>query len=609
MSELTCFVVDVGSLSGDQWLKAFTYVEYVLLNKVQSQRKTDYVQLNLVNVSSSDESLPVNNMAMLPVLPRAPISISDVRSWLGQWYDERNNTTGNGEDDDDDMLFNGLLISVLKLKEFVGKRKMKVKIVVFSSQDLQNVTDEELSTFADQCPFDLVIADCNDKQGHQESKHGNWLKLGTPLVYGIDELIQSVADPKLKLTRPIRTFQGQLRLGDVNASDLGIPSLCINLEGVPGTKSVSSISRKVMRKEGSSEGQPAYRAVKSVIEYQIEDQSASTSASPKKETTRKDDDGDSGNNTGPRMINVSKDFIKKAYRYGADYVDLPMPLDEERKLSEKPGLDIRGFMDIDKLPRHYLCSESMYLVPDSKNGSKGDFLGFVTLVDSLIKMKRLIIARFVPKFGNEVQMCSLFPVRVHDKDRNEVRLLVLNRLPMSEDERNSAFPKMCESTELEPEDEAMGQFVDSMNLDNDAQDLPWYESDQIQKYTDVALEQSSLPLPQREMFRATARNPSAIPAISLHRQQQVILECVHQKFIVGKRDQQDLNIPPMSKMILKKITPKYNADVSLSNRIKEQFNVVKKEVSVQTPVNIEQEFEEQDPELLDLDLLLARGAR
>ena len=65
----------------------------------------------------------------------------------------------------------------------------------------------------------------------------------------------------------------------------------------------------------------------------------------------------------------------------------------------------------------------------------------------------------------------------------------------------------------------------------------------------------------------------------------------------------------MSKMILKKITPKYNADVSLSNRIKEQFNVVKKEVSVQTPVNIEQEFEEQDPELLDLDLLLARGAR
>ncbi|CDO95929.1 unnamed protein product [Kluyveromyces dobzhanskii CBS 2104] len=619
MSELTCFVVDVASLKGDQWLKPFTYVEYVLLNKVQTQRKTDYVQLNLVNVPAegSDTSLPVDNMAMLPVLPRAPVSVDDARDWLAQWYDARDQAAG------DDMLFNGLLISVLKLKEFVGKRKMKVKLVVFTTQSLDDVTEEESATFADQCPFDLVVVNCSTPAGNDDQRFGaKWLQLGAPVVYRIDEMVQSVADPRLKLTRPIRTFQGQLRLGDVNAADAGLPSMCINVEGVPGTKSVTSVSRKVMRKQPGAEGGTfSYHAVKSVIEYQIEDEAEGGSVSEAHGTAvNADAEGRSAAAQAPRMINVSKDYVRKAYRYGADYVDLPAALDQERKLSEQPGLDIRGFMDIDELPRHYLCSESLYVVPDSKNGSRGDYLGFVTLVDSLISMKRVIIARFVPKSGNEVQMCCLSPIRVASKstnqDRDEVRVLVLTRLPMSEDERTSTFPKMCESTEWVAEmDDTMAQFVDSMDLDAEARDLPWYESDQVQKFSDVAVEQSTLPLPQSELFRATARNPLAVPAISLHRQQQVILECVHQKCIVADSQQQsrDLDIPPMSQTILDKITPQHGAPVSLSNKIKEQFGVIKRDASAAASASAalegEQVFEEEDPELFDLDLLLARGAR
>lgn len=594
MSECVSFLVDVSGL--DQWLKCFTYVEYVLLGKVQTQRKTDYAQLSLVNVAAGDGDLPVDNMQMLPATPEAPISIEQVQEWLGVFYREAQAVAEPGGLRNYGMLFNGLLMSVVKLKEFVGKRKMRTKVVVFTVQDLEDAQEDELSTFAEQCPFELVVVDCTVDGALRGSE--KWRAVGGSLMYHVDTLVQSIADPRLKLTRPIRTFQGQMRLGDCN--DARYPSMCINVEGVPGTKPVTSIARKVMRRDGAQ-----YRAVKSVIEYQIEAEEA---------PVKREAQDPAASDVHASMVSVGKDRIRKAYRYGSDYVDLPSALDAERRFSDKPGLDIRGFVPLEKLPRHYLCSESMYLLPDAKNGTKGDYLAFVCLVDTLVKTKKLVVVRFVPKSGTEVQMCVLCPLKTVDKDRNEIRMLVLNRLPMSEDERNSSFPRLTQDVALAREDDAMGVFVDSMDLDrasgaSTASNTAWYESKLVQKYSDVALEQSTLPLPQDDLLRASQSDPLCIPAISLHRQQQIILECVHEKFILGNHSRGELQIPPMSRTILDKIDPRYG-DVAVSSTIKQQFGIAKNEPLKHTdPREIEQEFDEHDPDLLDLDLLLARGAR
>ena len=175
---------------------------------------------------------------------------------------------------------------------------------------------------------------------------------------------------------------------------------------------------------------------------------------------------------------------------------LPPTLESERIYETEPGLDIRGFLDRKDFPRYYLNSESTFIVTDTRQGSRADYMALSALVDSLIKLEKFAIARYVQRKNSEVQMCLLCPILIDDtngmkrklgREEQHTRALILSRLPFAEDERSPDFPKLSyqrttsgktlveDTTNL---DSQMSMFIDSMDLDDNtgSSESSWYRN-------------------------------------------------------------------------------------------------------------------------------------
>ncbi|QGN15117.1 ATP-dependent DNA helicase II subunit 2 [Kluyveromyces marxianus] len=634
MSQLTAFLIDVAACNSplatpETTSQCLSYLEYTLLNKAHAQRKTDYVQVALANLSSNDPdrdpALPVNMAMLAGPQPRPLISVKDVGEWVGRVsrYLETSRNPKDEQDEETDVsssLFNALLVLVLQLKEFVGKRKMRVRIVVFTGDTFQDVSSDELETFDQQCPFEVVLvspsalpsafgkaegkAEDNDSgRIDNDTAFGKAVSLSHGLLFSTQQMISAIADPRPKLVRPVRIFEGQLRLGDPQLPE----SLCINVEAYPGTKQVSLESRRVLRKlpVDGEQGLYEYKPVKSVVEYYTGPNSDDTGAT------------------------ISSQYVSKAYRYGSDYVSLPQMLEEKRQFHASPGIDIRGFLDMDKLERRYLCSESVYVVAGST--SRADYVGFCSLVDALAKQRRTVLARWVPKSGSEAQMCVLAPAR----GSNGERVLVMSRLAMAEEERG--FSGAAASSEAaSPEvasDEAgsdllMERFVEGMTMQGGSSSSPGPGPGPgiIQRYADIAVD-TGVPLPMDQTSGKSGGQKSAHsldlpPAIPLHLQRWAILHKVHANYISqylglgpgqgpgnepGLEPDSDSTLlshrtPPMSPAVTRAFTP-HHGPLELSHQLKSHLGVEKQPErrSTDSPAA---PSTPQDPELLDLEALL-----
>ncbi|BAP70897.1 ATP-dependent DNA helicase II subunit 2 [Kluyveromyces marxianus] len=624
MSQLTAFLIDVAAgnsplATPETTTQCLSYLEYTLLNKAHAQRKTDYVQVALANLSSNDPdrdpALPVNMAMLAGPQPRPLISVKDVGEWVGRVSrhlqmsgDPRNPKDEQDEEIDEEnvsSLFNALLVLVLQLKEFVGKRKMRVRIVVFTGDTFQDVSSDELETFDQQCPFEVVLvspsalpsalpkAEDNDSGAKALSKAAS---LSHGLLFSTQQMISAIADPRPKLVRPVRIFEGQLRLGDPQLPE----SLCINVEAYPGTKQVSLESRKVLHRVGE-QGLYEYKPVKSVVEYYTGPDGPNSD--------------DTGATSGP-SVSISSQYISKAYRYGSDYVSLPHLLDEKRQFHASPGIDIRGFLDMDKLERRYLCSESVYVVAggtSSSGSSRADYVGFCSLVDALAKQRRTVLARWVPKSGSEAQMCVLAPAG----GSNGERVLVMSRLAMAEEERGFTEATSPEVASDEAgSDLLMERFVEGMTMGSEAKHGPGPGI--IQRYADMAVD-TGVPLPMDQTSgKSSAQGFDLPPAIPLHLQRWAILHKVHTNYISqylgqapgnepGNEPGSDSTLlshrtPPMSPTVTRTFTP-HHGPLELSHQLKSHLGVEKQPErrSTDSPAA---PSTPPDPELLDLEALL-----
>lgn len=610
--ECTVFVVDVEGL-GDDWEKAFVYMEHVMLSKVQAQRKTDYTAVTWVHGRRSNTGLPG---IWTSGAPRAPLSLAEARDWMVEFYEEcvkqEQGEESQVEKVAGNSVFDALLYTAVELGKFVGRRKGKPKVILVTCNS-PNANSEEIQIFRDQFVGELVVAGPGILEKSEE-----WHELADR-VCTLDALVQSVADPRPKLVRPVRVWQGDLRLGAIiggskSEDDSVEDAIYLQVDGFPATKGVASIHRKVMGvnrdRSDLEQSSPVYRDVKAITEYTIGDEE--TDAIETK--NNKDTVESKSNSSQNRSATVSKEHIVRAYRYGADYVDLPRSLDHQRLWHEASHIDIRGFIPLDRLSRHFLMGESMYIIPGAKT-SRANNVAFCALVDSLISTKRLLLARMISKSGNSVQMCCMAPLRMLDRRRNEMRVLVMCRLPLSEDERVSAFPRLTrEGVSPSAGDMAMSKFVDEMTINDEGKERKWYESALVAKYTDLAVEQGgTIPLPTATVLDSSINvdDPLSLPAIAQHRQQQIVLECAHQRYVMGRSDYKLLTIPPLSAKISEKIEPRY-APMEIVQAVATAFPLKKREkINTRDPrINPwERELDEQEEEGLDLDALLALGAR
>ncbi|CAI1637234.1 hypothetical protein SEUBUCD646_0M02420 [Saccharomyces eubayanus] len=564
-SESTTFIVDVSPsmIKNDNVFKSMAYLEYTLLNKSKKSRKTDWISCYLANCPISENSQEIPNVFQIQSF-LAPVTTTDTIKFIRHLKQYCEQHARDSPTEDFQSMIQCLLVASLDIKQKFQARKILKQIVVFTDNlDELDITDEEINVLVEELNARIVLIDCR-KDSQDDRKQSNWLKLVEAIpdskVYTINELLIEITSPATSIVKPVRIFSGELRLGaDILTTQTSNPKgsvedancLCFRVEAFPATKAISGLNRKTVIQTEDSNKQVKYLGVKSIIEYEIHNEENNKSAIANDEAE-------------PSYTSaiISKDSVTKAYRYGADYVVLPSVLVEQTVYETFPGMDLRGFLDREALPRYYLTSESSFIVADTRLGCLSDAMAFSALVDVMLENRKVAVARYVSRKDSEVTMCALCPVLIEqeDNERKVVRSLISCRLPFAEDERVTDFPKLLNrtttsgvplknETDEDQIDDLMGQFVESMDTD-ELPEIPSYNY--YQSINNVTTD-TTLPLPALKKGQdANKDDPLRIPTVFIYRQQQVLLEWIHQLMI---NDSKEFQIPELPDSLREKISP------------------------------------------------------
>ena len=166
-------------------------------------------------------------------------------------------------------------------------------------------------------------------------------------------------------------------------------------------------------------------------------------------------------NDDPDKKAVEKELITKAYYYGSSLVPISQT-DEIRLKNEEPKcLKVIGFTDSFRVPRHFFMSGVDIVVPNPT--SDEDIIGTTALVKEMLKMNKVIIARYVPRNNSQPKLVVLTP---HMSKRGP--MFYLNILPTVEEIRDFQFDSLPEASKKQ--EEFMGHFIDSLDLEQDGEE-------------------------------------------------------------------------------------------------------------------------------------------
>ncbi|GAV55467.1 hypothetical protein ZYGR_0AV00980 [Zygosaccharomyces rouxii] len=614
MAECSGFIVDVSPqmVQHDNVSKVQAYLEYSLLEKCKRKRKTDWISCYLANCAISKNSQSIDGVFQVQDWV-APVTMTETLRVLRQLQsysqDLRDGNVTNPSGAASSSMVQCLLVSSLDCRDHFHVRKMRRQLVVFTD-DMEglDLSSEEVGVLAEELNLSIVLVDCRmEDHGRSPTSldYGVWGNLVDVVegsrIYHINDLLREISSLPAGVVRPVTVFSGELRLGtDVTEhSDRDLQggdehSLTIRVEGFPATKAVPSISRKMVVKR-EIHGKDVYEPVKSVVEYEIQ--------------------GDDENSL---PIQVSPKSIAKAYRYGSDYVVLPSPLeDPPRKYANGPGMDILGFIDKNALPRHYLNSESRFITADTRYGGVQDIVALSALVDALRDSNQLAIVRFVAKPTSDVQVGALCPIHVQDN-----HALVYCRLPFAEDQRVADFPRLVSRTttsgrKIEEDksqgdvDSLMSKYIDAFDMD----DEPQTEENCYYKLMEGP-SPTNLPLPRPYAHSGGVKpetglideDPLIVPAIHLHRTQQVLLEWIHLCII----NERKFYVPEMPDFLANKISSRYEPSQELDDsisRLKKLLDIKRSRARGSSRENQEDENEDAEEDIPDLQELLQKGQR
>lgn len=605
MAECSGFIVDVSPhmVEEDKVSKVQAYLEYSLMEKCKRQRKTDWVGCYLANCAVTKNPQGVDGVFQVQEWV-APVTITEtvgVLRQLQRYMQDVVEGNVNGSWELSGSMVRCLLVSSLECRDYFKTRKMRRQLMVFTD-DMEglDLSAQEIDVLAEELNLLIILVDCRSIEGRNDVgyHYGKWGQLVDAIegsqIYNINELLEEISSLPTGVVRPVRVFEGELRLGyDVLEGVEGREdghSLAIRVEGYPATKAVSSVNRKTLVQR-EVQGKDVYEPVKSVVEYEIR--------------------GDEEEGSTP--IQVSPQAIAKAYRYGSDYVVLPSSLGgQDGNRASGSGMDIVGFMERSRLPRYLLHSESRFIMADTRYGGIQDVVALGALVDALRDSDQLAIARFVSKPNAEVQMGVLCPMHVEGN-----HVLVYCRLPFAEDQRVADFPRLTKRTTTsgkeiqrdrleEHVDSLVSKYIDAFDMDDEPEvgESHYYRLMELPPATNLPLPRQSGDISKLEW----EQDPLVVPAIHLHRIQQVLLEWIHQCII----NDTEFHVPEMPDALVNKISSRYQPSPGMDETItslQKVLDIKRSRGRRSSRTNQDEEDEEADQEVPDLHALLSRGQR
>lgn len=297
-------------------------------------------------------------------------------------------------------------------------------------------------------------------KGFVESCNGNF---GT-----LAEAIEQLSIPRLKQTRPIPSFRGQLTLGDASKYDA---TLTIDVERYPCTMlakpptASSFVIRTDLGGALPSSGEPMEGIVG-------EDHPMSDLAAVR---TQRGYQVDNPDEPGAKK-NVDMEELEKGYEYGRTAVHIAESDMNVVKLETQPSLELIGFAREEEFERYLPMSRTNYIVPQKANQQAQ--LALSSFIHALFEGGLYAAARLVTK-ENKPPVVILLAPRIEP----DFECLVDVELPFEEDMRRYKFPPLdrkltvsgkviTEHKDLPNADltAAMDAYVDAMDLSTFAED-------------------------------------------------------------------------------------------------------------------------------------------
>ncbi|KAF3038342.1 ATP-dependent DNA helicase II subunit 2 [Didymella heteroderae] len=355
-------------------------------------------------------------------------------------------TDGRGEMDTDD-----LDAIALKIKDDEAPIEITLLGVDFDDPDYgYKEEDKDANKSRNEQVLKCFVESCN----------GNF---GT-----LAEAIEQLNIPRLKQTRPIPSFRGQLTLGDASKFDA---TLTIDVERYPCTMlakpptASSFVVRTDLGAAGPSNGDPMEGIVG-------EDHPMSDLAAVRNQRVYQVDDPEE---PGAKK-NVEMEELEKGYEYGRTAVHIAESDMNVVKLETSPSLELIGFAREEEFERYLPMSRTNYIVPQKANQQAQ--LALSSFIHALFEGSLYAVARLVTK-ENKPPVVILLAPRIEP----DFECLIDVELPFEEDMRRYKFPPLdrkltvsgkviTEHKDLPNADltAAMDAYVDAMDLSTFAED-------------------------------------------------------------------------------------------------------------------------------------------
>jgi ATP-dependent DNA helicase 2 subunit 2 len=281
------------------------------------------------------------------------------------------------------------------------------------------------------------------------------------------EAVEQLNIPRLKQTRPIPSFKGQLTLGDSDTYDA---TITIDVERYPCTMLAKppTASSFVVRTDLGAAG-PSEQSSATMIG---EDHPMSDLSAVRHQRGYQIDDPDE---PGVKK-NVEMEELEKGYEYGRTAVHIAESDFNVVKLETQPSLRLVGFAREEEFERYLPMSRTNYIVPQKMNQQSQ--LALSSFIHALHEGGLYAVARLVTKENKPPIMVLLTP-----RIEPDYECLIDVELPFEEDMRRYKFPPLdrkltvsgkviSEHRDLPNADltAAMDAYVDAMDLSTFAED-------------------------------------------------------------------------------------------------------------------------------------------
>ncbi|MCJ1284175.1 ATP-dependent DNA helicase II subunit 2 [Xylographa opegraphella] len=491
--EATVYIVDVGSSMGRknqgrqqsdlEWV--MLYVWDKITSTVGTDRKTATLGvIGLHTVGTANELAEEESFANISVF-------QDIKQTLLPDLQRLRSLIRVSKTNDGDAI-SAIVLAIEAITKYCKKLKYRRNIVLVTNGHGSMDTDDlsEITSKIKEDNIELTILGVGfddaeygfkeEDKGSEKTKHEAILKTLADSCDGIfgtlAQAIEELGIPRLKMTRPVNSYKGQLTLGDPEHYDT---AFSIDVERYPRTmiRRPASASQYVHRTdlsnrrasvsssttilpdadapegESSNPNTNGLAAVRNARSYQVEDD---TAPGGKRDVTR--------------------DELAKGYEYGRTAVHISESDESITNLETAAVLEIVGFIPKDNYDRYMSMSSSNVIIAQKTNSKA--IIALSSLIHALMELEYFAIARLVPKANKAPVLVLLAPsIEVHYECLLDVQI------PFAEDVRSYKFApldriitvsgkilKEHRNLPNEALSSAMSDYVDSLDLSSFGRD-------------------------------------------------------------------------------------------------------------------------------------------